>query len=202
MKMILIGWFSWMVLALVPVTIQVRYMDGSSFNLPIQIRSDDGQLLQTCNPDRLGRCTVSLSRGLYLIEPTGTQLDPLSAAAAAEIGGRWLAITVGDNEIEYSFVIDENAVYFDAAPNAARPRPIRPTQVDIDTHFAPEDAADSSSAENVATGATDSAEDTPSTDLTQSAQPSPTSTLLRGLLFFVTLTLGTVAVWWLTRKSS
>lgn len=148
----------------VPVTLQVRYLNGSAFNHPIHIRSDEGELLQTCEPDELGRCTVQVQRGLYLIEPTDTQLDAVSAAAAVEIGGRWLAITVGDDAISYSFVIDEDAVYFDNTPDETFPRPIRPNQADIEAHF--ETVEETLETES----ATQSAENTPTEN--DSSDPS------------------------------
>ncbi len=186
---------------LVAVTLQVRDLNGRAFARPIQIRDDEGNPLQTCQPDVNGRCTVQLTRGLYQIEPMGTQLDPLSAAAAVEIGGRWLAITVGDEPLAYGFVIDEGAVYFDNTPNAARPQPIRPTQADLAAHFSEGDSATEASSLAAETPqATAHPPVSPST--TVSAQSADTTTHNRLLLFVLTLTMGTVAIWWLTARKT
>lgn len=204
----------------VPVTLQVRYLDGGAFNLPIQIRSDEGEPLQTCEPDESGRCTVELQRGLYLIEPTGTQLDAVSAVAAVEIGGRWLAITVGDEAISYGFVIDEDAVYFDSTPDEAFPRPIRPNAEDIAAHFATTDDGSTNPFQTIENSPTKiSAENTPntnvSTDSPQSAEnpttPTPMSETVTSapntafawrwlILLLVTLSLLFGWLWWYTRR--
>ena len=120
-----------------PVVIQVRYADSSSFTEPVQIRSDEGELLMTCEPDEAGRCTLQLSRGLYLVEPIGIGLDAVSAKAAVEIGGRWLGITIGDEPISYGFVVEGESLYFDETPDQVQVRPFRPKQADIEAHFAP-----------------------------------------------------------------
>ena len=125
----------------IPVTIQVRQIDGSGFTQAIIVRDDEGEELLRCVPDVTGSCQLALSRGLYLIDPISAKLDAVSSVAATEIGGQWLGITVGDAAIEYRFVIEDGAVYFDAATTAALPRPIRPTTADIDAHFSDGDVS-------------------------------------------------------------
>ena len=211
----------------VSVTVQVRYLNGDPFLQTIQLRNDEGEPLQTCQPDADGRCTMQLARGLYLVEPTGTQLDAVSAAAAVEIGGQWLAITVGDRPLDYSFVIDEGAVYFDDAPNSARPQPIRPTQADLEAHFVesdteveaattiePELVITPNSAENMPTAesaeneiaTTPESAETPTPDATtvleQSAETIARNRLTRWIVFIVTLTLGAAVIWWLAARKT
>ncbi len=185
---------------LVAVTLQVRHLNGRAFEQPIQIRDDEGEPLQTCQPDVNGRCTVQLARGLYQIEPMGTWLDPLSAAAAVEIGGRWLAITVGDDPLAYGFVIDAGAVYFDSTPDTARPQPIRPTQADLVAHFSGHD--NKTEVSPLAVETPQATEHPPVAPATTVSAQSATTIHNWLLLFVVTLAMGTVAIWWLTVKKT
>jgi hypothetical protein len=79
-----------------------------------------------CVTDVTGTCRWVVSRGLYQLL-FARPLDDVSALAVAEGGLRGLGITVGDEDITYSFTFHgDGRVYFDAAPEAAMPSPIIP----------------------------------------------------------------------------
>lgn len=88
----------------------------------------------SCTTDAQGRCAWSVSPGLYQLLFTRPP-DEITAVAVAEGGLRGLGITVGDLPITYHFTFhSDGRVYFDAAPDAARPQPIMPTAADLHGH--------------------------------------------------------------------
>lgn len=111
--------------------IQLRYSDGTAVvgeTVTLQKLPDELAVMPTCLTDSYGECVWYVGRGLYqlLFE---RPLDKLSSLAVAEGGLRGLGVTVGDADIAYRFVFHRDGrVYFDAAPEAAMPSPIIPTE--------------------------------------------------------------------------
>ena len=79
-----------------------------------------------CVTDANGRCTWQVGRGLYQVL-LDRPLDQISALSLAEGGLRGFGLTVGEFDIAYHFVFHHDGrAYFDAAPDALRPKPILP----------------------------------------------------------------------------
>ncbi|MCP5011173.1 MAG: hypothetical protein GY942_14425 [Aestuariibacter sp.] len=93
----------------------------------LQRLPEETPILPTCTTGADGICIWYVQRGLYQVLFT-QPLDDVSALALAEGGLRGFGITVGDAPITYHFTLQgDDRIYFDAAPNAARPIPIAPT---------------------------------------------------------------------------
>ena len=87
-----------------------------------------------CTTDARGECTWSAAPGLYQLLCT-RPVDEITAVAVAEGGLRGLGVTVGTLPITYHFTFHHDGhVYFDAAPDAARPQPVIPTAADLHHH--------------------------------------------------------------------
>lgn len=114
----------------VALSIRLRAADGSPVageSVTLQRLPDEEPILPACTTDAQGTCTWYVGRGLYqvLFE---RPLDEVSALALAEGGLHGFGLTVGEAPIAYHFILhNDGRVYFDAAPEAARPAPIIPT---------------------------------------------------------------------------
>ncbi len=114
----------------VTLTVQLRAADGEPFTgepVVLERLPDEDVVPPACRTNAAGTCTWPVARGLYqvLFAPP---LDGVSALALAEGGLRGFGLTVGDEAVTYHFTFhDDGRVYFDAAPEAARPVPIIPT---------------------------------------------------------------------------
>lgn len=87
-----------------------------------------------CSTDAQGECAWSVAPGLYQLLFT-REVDEITAVAVAEGGLRGLGVTVGRFPIIYHFTFHHDGhVYFDAAPDAARPQPVIPTAADLHHH--------------------------------------------------------------------
>ena len=109
--------------------IRLRAGDGAAISgEPVSLQrmpAEDNPVLD-CITDANGSCAWQVERGLYqlLLE---RPLDNVSALALAEGGLRGFGLTVGDMPISYHFTLHtDSRVYFDAAPDAAMPRPYMP----------------------------------------------------------------------------
>lgn len=119
--------------ALVPVTISIRYMDGTpAKGEEVTLLSQPDYIAQTAVTDENGLSIFNVSRGIYEIR-FDASLDPVSALAVAEGGMMNFGITVGDEAISYHFTLDNGLVYFDSTPDATVPSPIIPELKDL--HF-------------------------------------------------------------------
>ena len=105
----------------------LRYSDGTAVTgEPITLERLPQELPMPCVTDERGRCTWQVGRGLYqvLFE---RPLDQISALSLAEGGLRGFGLTVGEFDIAYHFVFyHDGRAYFDAAPDALRPKPVLP----------------------------------------------------------------------------
>lgn len=114
----------------VSLTIQLRYSDGSAVSdepVVLQRLPDFEPILPSCRSDGMGRCSWSVTSGLYQLQ-FARPLDEVSALALAEGGLSGLGITVGETPVIYHLTFYHNGrVYFDAAPEADIPQPIIPT---------------------------------------------------------------------------
>jgi len=112
----------------IPLQIQLRYSDGSAVSgEPITLQRLPDLQETTCTTDANGRCSWSVARGLYQVI-FSQPLDAISSLAVAEGGLDGFGLTVGDRPITYDFTFHhDDHVYFDAAPEAAVPDPIIPT---------------------------------------------------------------------------
>ncbi len=114
----------------VSLTIQLRYSDGSAVSdepVVLQRLPDFEPTLPACRTDGKGRCTWSVTPGLYQLQ-FDRPLDEISALALAEGGLSGMGITVGEAAIIYHLTFHHDGrVYFDAAPEADIPQPIIPT---------------------------------------------------------------------------
>jgi hypothetical protein len=124
----------------VTVSIRLRTASGEAVAgeaVVLQGLPYEEEMLPVCRTNATGRCSWQVERGLYqvLFE---RPLDGVSALALAEGGLRGLGLTVGGEDITYHFAFhDDGYVYFDAAPEAARPAPIIPTPELIQGGIAP-----------------------------------------------------------------
>ena len=107
--------------------VYLRYSDGTAVTgESITLERLPQELPMSCVTDERGRCTWQVGRGLYqvLFE---RPLDQISALSLAEGGLRGFGLTVGEFDIAYHFVFyGDGRAYFDAAPDALRPKPILP----------------------------------------------------------------------------
>lgn len=118
----------------VPVTIALRYADGAPVaGEEVRLTSHPSLTTETAVTNTGGQCVFNISRGLYEVAFT-PRLDEVSALAVAEGGLHGFGITVGDEAITYHFTFQANGhVYFDSAPEAVTPVPIKPQLEDM--HF-------------------------------------------------------------------
>ena len=118
------------------VSIRLRELDGRPISQEsVRIVKHPEFTEQTAVTGLDGRADFQLSRGIYEVH-LSTMLDDVSALAVAEGGLEGFGITVGDDEIEYSFVFNtDERFYFDATPEQETASPIIP-QLD-DLHFIP-----------------------------------------------------------------
>ena len=181
---------------LVSVEVFVRDTNGAPLaNEPIRIAlsfsADTAN--RECLTDSTGRCQWEVESGIYELY-WERWLDALSRQAAAENGLSTFGITVGDIPITYHFVLhSDNRIYFDAAPDAAIPDPIIPTEAMIFQHGRVEGQAE---------GVRFSAEITPTlsadtTQITTLETSSNPTTMWRILLFILVGLLigGTLHLW-------
>ena len=114
----------------VALTIRLRAADGAPVtgeSVTLQQLPDEEPVLPECTTNNQGVCTWTVGRGLYQVL-FDRPLDGVSALALAEGGLRGFGLTVGDDPIIYHFTFHTDGhVYFDSAPEAARPAPIIPT---------------------------------------------------------------------------
>jgi len=124
----------------VTLTVRLRAVDGEPMAgepVVLQRLPDEEARWPACRTDSTGTCSWQVTRGLYqvLFE---RPLDGVSALALAEGGLRGFGLTVGDEDITYHFTLqDDSRIYFDAAPEAARPAPIIPTPALLQGDVAP-----------------------------------------------------------------
>jgi LPXTG-motif cell wall-anchored protein len=115
----------------VQLTIRLRYSDGTAVvgeTVILQRLPEEEAILPACVTDTLGECGWRVGRGLYQVL-FARPLDSISALVVAEGGLRGFGLTVGDDPITYHFTFhSDGRVYFDAAPEAAVPSPIIPSE--------------------------------------------------------------------------
>ncbi len=93
---------------------------------------NDEAITPNCVTNEQGKCTWSVSRGIYQVQFVNRNLDAVSALAVAEGGLAHFGITVGDEDIVYHFVLYQDShIYFDQTPDAPLPSPIIPTLEDL-----------------------------------------------------------------------
>ena len=114
----------------VSLTIQLRDSDGLAVAgepMVLQRLPDAEPTLPPCRTDSKGRCSWSVTPGLYQLQ-FDRPLDEVSALALAEGGLSGLGISVGETPVIYHLTFHHDGrVYFDAAPEADIPQPIIPT---------------------------------------------------------------------------
>ncbi|MCB9444056.1 MAG: hypothetical protein H6669_07450 [Ardenticatenaceae bacterium] len=126
----------------VAVTIRVRQADGAPLvgeKIMLVRPPEDEPVLPICTTGSNGECAWFVGRGLYTLHFETIRIDPISILGPAEAGLTGLSITVGDEDISYSFAIaNENHIYFDQAPDAPIPEPFIPTLEDVQhDHYRP-----------------------------------------------------------------
>lgn len=120
------------------VTIQLRDSQGLGLAgvAVLILRPPENELANGCTTDATGRCQVALGRGIYAVNIAHSALSELNQLAVAEGGLGDLGITVGGEAITYGFVVAADGyLYFDAAPQAAQPEPIFPTEAMVHAHW-------------------------------------------------------------------
>lgn len=119
----------------VTVTVRVRQADGSPLageKIMLVRPPEDDPVPPICTTDSSGECSWFVGRGLYTLHFEAVKVDPISILGPAEAGLTGLSITVGDEDITYSFAVaNENHIYFDQAPDAPIPEPFIPTLEDV-----------------------------------------------------------------------
>jgi hypothetical protein len=114
----------------VALTVRLRAADGAPVTgepVALQRLPEEEPVLPECTTDNQGVCTWTVGRGLYQVL-FDRPLDGVSALALAEGGLRGFGLTVGETPITYHFTFHTDGhVYFDSAPESARPAPIIPT---------------------------------------------------------------------------
>lgn len=126
----------------VTVTVRVRQADGSPLageKIMLVRPPEDDPVPPICTTDSNGECAWFVGRGLYTLHFETVKVDPISILGPAEAGLTGLSITVGDEDITYSFAVaNENHIYFDIAPDAPIPEPFIPTLEDVQhDHYRP-----------------------------------------------------------------
>lgn len=116
------------------VTIRLRRLDGTPIpqeSVRVIRLPDDTEY--TAVTDLQGLAHFEIGRGIYEVH-LSTMLDEVSALAVAEGGLEGFGITVGDADIQYSFVLhSDRRFYFDATPELESASPIIPQLEDL--HF-------------------------------------------------------------------
>lgn len=119
----------------VPLRLVLRSADGAPLvGEPVTLERlpDAETVLPACLTDAAGACAWAVAPGLYQVR-FARPLDPVSRLALAEGGLSGFGLTVGERPVTYHFTLaGDDHVYFDAAPEAARPDPVIPSLADLE----------------------------------------------------------------------